>query len=124
MQDANQHTNCSYAYDARSRLVTITYPPAPPYSATTTGYTRHGMGRQRTTTDQAGQVTTKTYDAVGRLLSVKDALTNLTRSGAYDFESGTLIRLTDAAAGRITAYQVKTRLIAGVCGTLQRARHV
>src|SRR5260370_4136831 len=60
------------------------------------------MGRLLTTTDQAGNVTTKAYDAVGRLLSVKDALSNLTQY-TYDVD-GNLLRLQDAA-GRVTTYQ-------------------
>jgi YD repeat-containing protein len=50
-----------YAYDARSRLTTITYPAVTPNPATTTAYTYDGMGRMLTTTDQASKVTTKTY---------------------------------------------------------------
>jgi YD repeat-containing protein len=34
-------------------------------------YDDDGMGRVLTSTDQAGKTTTKTYDAVGRQLTVK-----------------------------------------------------
>lgn len=100
--DANQHTT-SLAYDARGRLAAITYPIVPPATQpTTTRYAYDRVGRLLTTTDQAGNVTTKTYDPVGRFLSVKDALGNLTQY-TYD-KDGNLLRVQDAA-GHATSYQ-------------------
>jgi YD repeat-containing protein len=49
------------------------YPATGTQSVTITQYTYDGMGRVLTSTDQANRVTTKIYDAVGRLSSVKDA---------------------------------------------------
>jgi RHS repeat-associated protein len=72
---------------------------------TTTKYTYDGVGRLLTTTDQAGLVTTKTYNAVGRLTSVADAIrptANVTQY-AYDL-NGNLLQLQDAA-GRVTSYE-------------------
>jgi RHS repeat-associated protein len=89
LTDPNLHTT-SYTYDARGRR------------STTTQYTYDGDGHLFTTTDQAGQVTTDAYDAVGRLLSVKDALGKLTQY-TYDVD-GDLIFLTDAD-GRVSSYQ-------------------
>jgi len=104
VQDPN-HNTMNYAYDARGRLKTVTYPIAPPATqATTTQYTYDGVGRVLTTTDQAGNVNTNTYDDVGRLISVKDALTtpNVTQY-FYDL-NGNLKTLTDAN-GHTTTYQ-------------------
>jgi RHS repeat-associated protein len=105
VQNAN-HNTTSYAYDPRSRLTTITYPIAPPATQpTTTQYTYDGMGRQLTTTDQAGMVTTKTYDAVGRLSSVKDAIRPTPNVTNYFYDLTGNLRFLQDAAGRVTAYE-------------------
>lgn len=50
--DAKLNPPTTYQYDARGRLQTVTYPPAPPNPATTTQYTYDGMGSVWTTTDR------------------------------------------------------------------------
>jgi RHS repeat-associated protein len=87
----------TYAYDARGRLKTITYPPTATQPATTMQYTYDGMGRQRTSQDQNGKVTTKTYDDVGRLISVTDAITPTGNTTQYQYDlNGNLKTLIDA----------------------------
>jgi len=96
MQDPNGNTT-TYDYFPRNWLKKITYPAAPPNPVTTTQYTYDGMGRMLTTTDQAGKITTRAYDDVGRLSSVTDALLptgNLTRY-MYDL-AGDLKTIVDA----------------------------
>ncbi len=46
--------NTTFAYDARSRVSTITYTAISPNPATTRHYTYDGMGHVLTTTGQAG----------------------------------------------------------------------
>ena len=100
-QDPNGNT-ISYAYYPRSFLKTITYPATATQPVTTTQYTYDGMGHVLTTTDQAGNITTNGYDAVGRLASVTDALTKTTQY-YYDFNSN--LQYLQDAAGRVTSYQ-------------------
>jgi len=95
VRDANLNTT-KYAYDLRSRLSVVTYPIIPPATvATTTRYNYDGESRLLTTTDQAGLITTNTYDDVGRLKTIQDALpTPSTTTYSYDF-AGNLTLIKD-----------------------------
>src|SRR5205823_13415990 len=87
----------TYQYDARGRLQTSPIHPRRPTrrrrpSTLTTAW--GACGRLRT----GGNITTKSYDAVGRLSSVTDAVlpTGNTTTYAYDL-NGNLKTITDAA---------------------------
>jgi len=101
VQDPNGNT-ISYGYYPRSWLKTITYPATSTQPATTTQYAYDGMGRVLTTTDQAGNVVTDGYDAVGRLTLVMDPLT---KSTLYSYDLSSNLQSQQDADGRITTYQ-------------------
>jgi YD repeat-containing protein len=63
------------------------------------------MARVLTTTDQAGMVTTKIYDAVGRLSSVQDAIRPTPNVTNYFYDLTGNLRFVQDAAGRVTAYE-------------------
>jgi RHS repeat-associated protein len=69
------HLNTTYSYWPRRWLKTITYPATQTQPATTMQYNYDGMGRITSLIDQNSIPTNKTYDDVGRLLTVKDAMT-------------------------------------------------
>jgi RHS repeat-associated protein len=66
------------------------------------------MGRVLTATDQAGKVTTKGYDAVGRLISVSDAIRPTANVTNYFYDLAGNLRFLQDAAGRVTSYQYDT----------------
>jgi len=88
-----------YNYDPRGRVKLINYPPTPAQPAGTTAqYTYDGMGRVLTSQDQGGQMTRKTYDDVGRLKTVTDAMnppTGFITTYFYDL-NGNLQSIQDA----------------------------
>jgi RHS repeat-associated protein len=105
VQDANLNTS-TYGYDVRGRLTTITYPIVPPASQpTTTLYTYDGIGHVLTTTDQDGKITTNSYDDVGRLASVKDAILPNPNVTQYFYDLNGNLRFLQDAAGRVTTFQ-------------------
>jgi RHS repeat-associated protein len=104
VQDPNGNT-ISYAYFPRNWLKTITYPAAPPNPSTTTQYTYDGMGRVKTTTDQAGKVTIKAYDDVGRLSSVTDALLPTGNITHYTYDLAGNLKTIQDANNHTTSFQ-------------------
>src|SRR5207249_8864140 len=91
--------------DARGRMKLITYPATATQPATTMQYIYDGMGRVLTSQDQGGNITTKTYDAVGRLVSVTDAITPTGNITQYQYDlNGNLKTLIDANTHQ-TQYQ-------------------
>src|SRR5207245_7322477 len=58
-----------------------------------------------TTTDQASKTTTKTYDDVGRLASVADAIRPTPNTTYYFYDASGNLRFLQDAAGRVTSYQ-------------------
>jgi RHS repeat-associated protein len=99
----------TYVYDARGRLKQINYPPTATQPATSTLYTYDGMGNVLTSQDQNGLVTTKTYDDVGRLKTVKDAMNppnGFVTTYAYDL-NGNLQSILDANQ-HTTSFQYDT----------------
>jgi RHS repeat-associated protein len=105
VQNANLNTT-TYNYDARGRVSKITYPIVPPApQPTTTQYTYDGMGHVLTITDQAGKVTTKTYDDVGRLSTVKDAILPTGNVTQYFYDLNGNLRFLEDGLYRVTSYQ-------------------
>jgi YD repeat-containing protein len=86
--DALSHQT-QFAYDAMSRLTTITYP-----DSTTSSFAYDTRARRTSVTDQNGKTTGYAYDDADRLTSVTDAASHVTYY-AYDTESN-LTGITDA----------------------------
>ncbi len=90
--DALNHAT-TFAYDAMSRLTTITYP-----DSTTSTFAYDSRGRRTSVTDQNAKTTSYAYDDADRLTSVTDAASHVTYY-AYDTESN-LTSITDASSNQ------------------------
>ena len=92
----------TYAYDNLDRVITITYPDSSSDHYDYTFQSGPLLGTQslnlRKYTDRLGRVTTYTYDADQRLVSVTEPLTSTTtRTTSYNYyENGTLEDIIDA----------------------------
>src|SRR5437667_11327444 len=90
----------TFAYDARNRLKTITYPGS-------TGTTMFGYdyrGRRTSVTDQNSKTTTYAYDDADRLISVTDAQTPTAGVTTYAYDTENNITDIYDAAGNHTHF--------------------
>lgn len=110
--DGNGHRT-QFAYDARNRLTRITAPDpdgAGPLSAPVTQYTYDSVGNLLTVTDALGQMTTNTYDSLDRLISQSDSQNHVSRI-EYD-KSGNPISIVDPQGKSQTIrYDARNRAI-------------
>jgi len=94
----------SHTYDANGNLASVVEPRGNVQGANPddfrTRYGYDGAGRQLTTTDPLGQVTTNVYDPVGNLVSIRDA-NNHTTAYAND-NAGRLVSVTAPDGGSTT----------------------
>ena len=89
----------NYRYDARGRTVLQRHPDG---TQITTTYTATGNGTSVTTTDEAGHVTTRTYDGWHRETSVQQTLDGHPATVSYRYDALDHRTATTGAGGRTT----------------------